>query len=306
MFNEERKLKFLEETRASKEYGISAFNASAPAEEAEGKDLCELDAETIQGLFDKSFGVRKRATESAITFMQSYVKWCKDHGFPTADSVFGLEIDISQKIRRTMVASPMHLQSILDQVFPPVEEETVDCIYRCYLWMVFAGVREADTVDVNVSDVDLETFTVHVGEKSFDIFREAIPAFRMACNATEFAYIHPKYRTMRNRFPGDKLMRGVRSDHVKLETVRPYVKKKLSEHGFDLSQRRVHLSGIFYKAFEAERCGFGVNFDDAVVEQLMSTQRTYGPNYTRGKAANMILRDFQDDYERWKKAFATE
>ena len=304
MFNEERKLRFLSETRASKDYGVSAFNATEKAEEEHGKDLCELDAETIQSLFDKSFGLRKRATESAIAFMQSYVKWCKDNGFQTTDSVFNLEVDTSQKIRRMMVASPMHLASIMDQTFPPVDAGTVDCIYRCYLWMIFAGVKEADTVNVNVDDVDWDTFTIQIGDRSYDIFREAIPAFRLACTATEFVYIHPRYKTTRNRFPGEKLMRGVRSDHVKLETVRPYVKKKFTEHGFDLSQGRIYLSGIFYKAFEAERCGFGVNFDDAVIDQLKSTDRTYSANYTRNKAAYTILRDFMDDYERWKKAFA--
>lgn len=306
MFNEERKLKFLSETRETSDYGISTFNATEGVEEECGKDLCELDASTIQNLFDKNFGVRKRATESAIAFMQSYVKWCKDNGFETSDGVFDLEVDISQKIRRTMVASPRHLASIMDQVFSPVESKTVDCLYRCYLWMMFSGLREPDTIEVNVSDIDLDTFTIQFGGKAFEIYKEAVPAFKMACTATEFVYIHPNYTTTMERFPGDKLIRGVRTDHVQLKTIRPYVRKKLRKHGFDLTQRLIRLSGIFYKAFEEERCGFDVNFDDAVVEQLQSTKRTYTANYTRGKAAYMITRDFMEDYERWKKAFAVD
>lgn len=306
MFNEERKLRFLSETRASKDYGISTFTATEKAEEALGKDLCELDAGTIQDLFDQNFGIRVRATKSAVNFMLSYVEWCRDNGFPTSNGVYELEIDLSQKIRRMMVASPMHLASIMDQIFEPVERGTVDCIYRCYLWMVFAGVNEPDTVNVNVDDVDLESFVIHFAEKSFDIYKEAIPAFRMACNATEFVYIHPRYTVTRNRCAGERLIRGIRAESIKPNVIRTYVERRFLKHGIELSQRRIRLSGIFYKVFEAERCGFGINFDEAVVEQLQSTHRTYSPNYRKSKAAYTILQDFLDDYDRWKKAFATE
>lgn len=306
MFNEERKMKFLSETRETTGYGISIFNATSKAEEEHGKDLCELDVDTIQSIFETNFGVRKRATESSTAFMQSYVKWCSDNGFPTSNSVFELEVDVSQKIKRTMVASPMHLASIMDQVFTPVESKTIDCLYRCYLWMVYSGLRESDTVEVNVDDVDLDTSIIQFGGKSFDIYNEARAAFRMACTATEFVYIHPNYTTTINRFPGERLIRGVRTDSMQLKTIRPIVSKKLSKHGLDLSLRLIRLSGIFYKAFDAERSGFGVNFDDAVIEQLQSTKRTYNKNYTRGKVVNMIMRDYLNDYERWKKAFTVD
>ena len=307
MYNEDRKLSFLQETRDSMEYGISLFRATEALETATDTDLCELDTEKLESLYEDSFGTRQRAIDSATALIQSYVSWCKKNGFPTSDAAFGLDVDISQKIRRMMVASPMHLASIMDQVFPPVDSGSVDCIYRCYLWMVFMGIMDVDTVDVMVNDVDFDDLKVVFGGRGYDLYRESIPAFRLACTATEFNYVHenPYYVSVRQRFAGDRLIRGVRADHVKIQSIKPYIKKRLTESGFNLSARRIRLSGIFYKAYEFERCGLEVNFNDEVMDQFLSKQREFSKNYSRNKAIKMIERDFQSDYENWKRAFCS-
>lgn len=89
---------------------------------------------------------------------------------------------------------PKHLQAILDKSFHPLESETVDCVYRCYLWMAFAGMEEANALEVKVSEIDFGPMLIEHGGKSYEIYREAIPAFRMACEATEFMYEHPNYK----------------------------------------------------------------------------------------------------------------
>lgn len=310
MYNQERKLKFLSEKRESSDYGISIFSATEAAEKALDKDLCELNAEVFDQIFEDSFGTRQRAVNTAIALLQSYVVWCREQGFKTSNAVFELDVDITSKIRRMMVASPMHLASILDQSFSPLEDGSVDCIYRCYLWMIFMGINDYDTVKVRVADVDFENLTVDYEGRKYDLYREALPAFRMACTATEFNYVHenPYYTSVRQRFPGELLMRGIRSDHMNLMSIRPYIKQKLSAKGFNLSARRIRLSGIFYRAYETERCGFEVNFNEPVLDQLegreRAKERTYSANYSRQKAAKAIERDFQNDYENWKKAFS--
>lgn len=305
MYNEERKIRFLEETRSSDNFGKSAFRTTEPYEVDAGQDLCELQEDTLQKIADRNFGSRSRTADSAIAFIRSYVTWCKEQGYPTNDGIYSVKTQMDEKMKRYMVASPKHLQDILSKSFMPVESESVDCIYQCYLWMAFAGLEETETVEVTVDEVNFTSMLIEHGGKSFELYRESIPAFRMACEATEFKYYHhnPDYTRIRSRFSGEHLMRGIRSDKVKLTTVKSVVQKAFIESEAELTYNKIRLSGTFYRAYEAERMGDKVNFDDYVAEQMLKRGSTYHSNYTRGKVANLIRRDLFDDYACWKAAF---
>lgn len=303
MYNEERKMQFLEETRSSTDFGRSVFRTTEPYEQEADKDLCELQTEIVQEIANKNFGSRTRTIDSTIAFLRSYVTWCKEEGYQTCDGIYGVETQMDEKMKRHMVASPKHLQSVLDKVFSPVENETVDCIYRCHLWMSFAGMDESEALDVMIDEVDFGTMLIEHGGKSFELYREAIPAFRMACEATEFKYEHPKYMQTRNRFPGKYLMRGIRSEKVKPTTVKSIIQKAFKANGIELTYSTIRMSGTFYRAYEVERMGEPVNFDILVSEHMAKMGSTYHSNYTRGKVARSIRRDLFDDYACWKAAF---
>ena len=304
MFNEERKLRFLKTERQSKEYGISIFNTTEEAEVKYGKDLCELEATEIQWLFEEHFGFRKRAADSAAALMRAYAQWCKANGYTVSNGVFEIVIDYKDKLRRKMVANPTQLEAILDDIFEPVDSRTVDCLYRCYLWMAFSGLRDYDSINVLVADIDLQNNLIHFGDSDYEIFNQSRSSFQMACEANSFVYIHnnPRYETLRARSAGDRLLRGVRGD-FKLATVRASVKHRLTDHNYDLSYSRIRLSGLFYKAYEAERAGFQFDFNPFVIEQLESKTRSYTQKYTKSKVAYAIRKDLLDDYARWKEAF---
>lgn len=303
MYNEDRKMRFLTETRSSTDYGRSIFNRTSECEEEAGVDLCMLPLSTLQTLANQNFGARTRAVYSAIAFMRSYVMWCKENGYDVVEDIYKVETQMDEKTKRLMVASPKHLQAILDKSFHPLESETVDCVYRCYLWMAFAGMEESDALEVKVSEVDFGSMLIEHGGKSYEIYREAIPAFRMACEATEFMYEHPNYKRMRSRYPGEYLMRGIRSDKIKSTTIKSVVQKAFKAHGIELTYGNIRLSGMFYRAYEVERMGDDVNFDDIIAEHIVKMDRTYHKNYTRSKVANLIKRDLFDDYACWKAAF---
>lgn len=309
MYNEERKMRFLEETRSSIGFGRSVFNTIAPYEQKEGKDLCELPIEILQPVANSNFGARTRTADSTIAFLRTYTTWCRGEGYPVGDGVYLLKTEMDDKVRRLMIASPKHLEAILNKAFNPVQAEMVDCLYRCYLWMVFSGLKDLEALDVKVSEVDFENMLIEHNGKSYELYREAVPAFRMACNATQFRYSNPNYSddkqgNYRNRYPGELLMRGIRSEQIKIATVRGSIGKAFKECGIETTINKIHLSGLFYKAYEMERCGEEVSFDGIVEERLSQMDRTYHKNYTRNKVANAIKRDLFDDYGCWKAAFA--
>jgi len=305
MYNEERKMRFIEETRNSVVFGSSVFRTTEPYEQKAGQDLCEFQTEALQDITNKNFGSRTRSVDSTIAFLRSYVLWCKEHGYPACDGIYGVKTQMDEKMKRYMVASPRHLQSILDKAFSPVEDGTVDCIYRCCLWMCFAGFEESETVEVKVDEVNFDSMKIEHGGKSFEIYRESVPAFRVACDATEFKYQHPLHSEIqiKDRFPGEYLMRGIRSAKVKEATVKSVIQKAFKSAGIELTYSKIRLSGAFYRAYEAERMGEQVRFDDIIVEKLIKRGSVYHKNYTRNKAVGLIQKDLLDDYACWKAVF---
>lgn len=308
MYNEERKMRFLTETRSAVAFGVSAFNTTGSYEHIADKDLCELPLEVLQPMMNESFGARTRTVDSTIAFIRAYVAWCKEQGYSTCDDAYQLKTEMDEKFKRMMIGSPLHLEHILNTAFEPVASETVDCLYRCYLWMAFAGLEEAETVEVTVDEIDFDTMTIEHGGKSYEIYREAVPVFKMACEATQFKYVNPNYAedkrvSYRNRYLGDSLLRGIRSSKLTLSTIRGIVGKKFKASGVETTYTKVRLSGLFYKVYEMERLGFPVNFDGYALERISKAEHTYHVNYTHNKLKGMIVSDLQDDYECWKAAF---
>lgn len=313
MYNEERKMRFLTETRSSKgaeDFGKSVFHTTEPYEQEAGKDFCELTIDVLQSIANTEFGVRTRTMETTIALFRSYVSWCKEQGYLTCDDVYELKTEMGDKVRRMMIASPAHLEVVLNKIFEPVQNETVDCLYRCYFWMGFAGLEESETVEVTVDEIDFSTMTIEHGGKSYEIYREAVPAFKMACEATQFRYIHPGYSSdkkqqgiYRDRYPGKHLLRGIRSSQIKLTTIKAHTGKKLKANGIETTYGKIRLSGLYYKTYEMERFGEPVNFDAIIVERISKTPQNYHRNYTRSKFASVIRRSLLEDYECWKAVF---
>ncbi len=303
MYNEERKMQFIESTRSSTAFGRSVFRTTGKYEEAAGTDFCELPMETVQEIVNGNFGTRTRSMNSYVAFLRSYVVWCKDNGCPTCDAIYHVQAQMDEKIKRRMVSSPRHLQATLDKVFQPVESKMVDCIYRCYLWMAFAGLEEEDALNVKVSEVDFSSMLIEHDGKSYELYREAIPTFRMACDATEFVYEHPRYKHTRNRCPGEYLMRGIRSEQIKLNTVKSIIQNAFKKNDVELTYGKLRLSGVFYRAYEAERMGDQVNFDTLITDHISKMGSAYHNNYTKGKVAGTLKRDLFDDYACWKAVF---
>ncbi len=305
MYNEERKMKFLTGTRSSPDFGKSVFRTTEPYEQEAGADLCELQLDVLQEIADRNFGFRTQTVDSTLAILRTYVLWCKEQGYRTEEGIFQVKIRMEDKMRRFMVASPKHLQSILDKVFAPVEEGTVDCIYRCLMWMAFAGVEEADALEVKTSEINFDKMLIEHQGGSFEIYREAVPAFKMACEATEFVYQHPLYgdEIKRSRFPGEYLMRGIRSEKLRLNTARGWVGKALKEKDIELSYGKLQISGLFYQAFELERFGQEVNFDDLVAERTIKTDHASSKNHKKHKLPYSKKKNLMDDYICWKSVF---
>lgn len=316
MYNEETKIKFIQDytnSESSGRFAVTVFNAFAPHEEAWGADLCTKTAEELQPAVDSVLCLRTRGQWSYLLLLRTYCKWCIAHKIPGAcDGAANINTVGVDKIRKQMVSGPMHLQKYLDDVFPPVEDESISILYRCYLWMAFGGVPEEDVTRIKCSDVDLDNMVIRFCGKSYDLYREAVPAFRLAATLTSFNYYHdnPVYVSRRDRYPGDTLMRGIKTlvtTEFLYRTLWSHQKKAIAEGKTEqnLSYRRVMLSGLFYRNYEMERIGLPLNFTDVVIEETKGKTYSLNRRMKVEHIQNRIMRGYLEDYQRWKFVFAT-
>lgn len=316
MYNQEVKIRFIREytqSMATESFAVTVFNLFAPYEEGWEADLCTRTTEELQVAADAVLSMRIQSQMQQLRIISAYCKWCVLNGVPGAtDGGTHIAFSGMDKMRMRMVSGPVHLQKYLDEVFPPVENETVSIVYRCYYWMAFAGIKETDVLSVKCADVDLSDLVIRFGGKEYDLYREAIPTFRLATTLTSFNYFHenPTYVARRERRAGDALIRGIKPlESLKsLQSAMGRPPKEAFETGKTrqrLTYRNVMLSGLFYRVYENERSGIPHNFADIVAE------KTEGKEYatSRGMSKKQILKQIEnrylEDYQRWKFVFFT-
>ena len=238
--------------------------------------------------------------ESVLHILRLYVKWCEHNGYPTSNGVFDIDADNVDRFKGLMVASPLHLQLSLDKAFNSPEAETIDCVYRAFFWMAYAGLEDYEALQVRAGDVDLVHMRVMFNDIPYELYREGIPCFERVCGLTEFVHKHPLYGSLRmNRVPGDLIMRGIKAD-ADLRTLRTTLNVKFKRYDVALTYKRIYLSGIFYRMYERERAGIPVDFNPIVATEL--SKREY-KSYNLVKISHHYRKGFLRDYKKWKEAF---
>ena len=309
MYNEEQKACFIRsytQSEKTAKIAVGVFNICESYEKAYNSDLCMMDTDKLQKIVDAVAGVRAASKWSRLSILRAYTKWCLAEGVPNATGNMNkINFVGLGKIRNTMVANPMHMQTYHNAVFEEETLNTIDILYRCYLWLGYGGIRESDLFKVKVSDVQFENMEVHYGLKTVYLYREAVPAFMRAVNSDKFTYLHPNYSTEIGRIPGDELLRGIKGN-MNIMTMRArlsrYAKEAVSAGRTEqhISFTRAALSGIFYRAYELERYGDIPDFESAVDEFMFGKEYAIGWDAARKK----LLREYLEDYQRWKLAFS--
>lgn len=316
MYNEGLKTKFVRgytNSISTAEVCQTIFNAFEQYEIEWGADLCTRSTEELQPVVGGLVGFRARSKWMRLIILKDYVKWCIGMKVPGAcDGMLKIETVGLEKVKHQTVASPLHLQRYLDSICEPESEETTDNIYRCFYWLAYGGVAEEDILSIKCSDVDLNNMVVRYNDTEVPIYREALPAFKNCVKLTQFVYKHPNYDKLvyKDRADGDTLVRGIRSapsiKAMRVELSRRS-KAKMDEGKTDLklSYFRVWISGLFYRMYERERAGMPVDFSAAAAQFMEG--KTYkldrGRNTPEAKK-RQLTRDYLEDYERWKLAFA--
>lgn len=321
MFNEERKLGFIEtvQSDARKAFAENMFERTEPYESKYGVDVAQMSRGQLLEMLEEVAGSRQSGMTSNMSVLRNYIRWCSE---VNVDGVSFAVLEIkkedigTKKLKRQFVANAVHLQRCMDAAFEKESEGTIDCIYRAFLWLAYIGIRDhSEAESVTTDEVDLMNMVVHHGGKEYLICREAVPSLKRCVEMKQIVYKHPNYTgvKLRDRLPGDKLLRGYvqnKSDIRICVNSKIKMKKFLPEGNNDemlnieLSYDRVWLSGRFYAIFEAENAGMRPDFNQMAEERMLENgydikSKSKVVRSRRSKIAG----EYMIDYERWKNAF---
>lgn len=316
MFNAEVKTEFIRQYTTDAAVARSLllmFNRLEPYEVDYGGDICTMPVESAQLVIDKEYGRSKSRSAETFIALKKYSKWAIHTGVPGAcDGLANVKDPSAEYIKERTVSGPKHLSICLDQMLLPAGSETMDDIYRCFIWLAFFGIPAEDAVEITTEEVDIRNLCITHNNKTYTICQEALPEVRNATTLNQILYIHenPHYERMRDRVPGNKILRGLRRD-IDLGYIRGLVGHKVTlarragKLKVQLGYTNVWRSGLFYRMYENERAGLLVDFRDAAIQHVLGDNDGADLNakFTPKYIANTINKLTQD-YNRWKLAYS--
>lgn len=307
IYNQIRKEHFIEELAVQKVKAYCVFKSSYPYEEQAGLDLCNLPLDALQKYVDENLGTGSDSSASLFSILQSYFEWCYRNEYTNINTLNQVTIDYDTKIKKHLVASPKHLSVMLDQSFCPIEENRLDILYRCFAWLAFSGVRQQHVMNVKSQDIHLDTMTIEFDGLAYEIYREAIPALRCACESDTFVYTGTapngvKTDFNRKRCDNEYLFRSFKNGKPGLNTMIQQVFPRIQANGFDITYNRVYMSGLFYRAFENERAGFPPNFDDEIMYRVQKNAADKDKD-ALNKSVWVTRSKLKSEYQQWKRVF---
>lgn len=318
MYNEDVKKRFVEDyssTKSSQAACVRLFNATEPFEQEWNADICTRSTEEIQTMLDHISSLTADSRYAQVAILKKYGKWCLACRIPKASSdilevnhfLGGLEI-----IRREMVANPVQLQEFLDRVFDPEVSESYDNIYRVYYWLHFMGVPKDKVMNIDKSLLDLNSLTLSIDNKKYEIYLESVPAFRNVAELTYFTYNRNGSLSPNRRIDGSNIMRGIRgvsSEKTIVTRMAARVRSATAEENGsqlrDLNCLRARQSGIFFRMLQRETRGFSVDFTEVAIDGMRENKcADEAHRSTYEKSLYRYVWRYKTEYERWKLAFS--
>lgn len=319
MYNNEKKMEFINEyARNDKEIELcmDTFEISERIEDELHKDVSSMSDEEIADVL-KVFS-KKWANQyhQRILILQEYVRYrlitLGDNEI--SGSIFKTNSKEISSVKKSMVSGPEHLNSFLNIVCRPEEENTIDDVYRVICWLAFGGMRETDAYCVKSEDVDMQNMIISNNDSGIDIYKESIRALNNCIKSSYFVYTNNNYKEKitRKRIDGDILLRGVRSYAPSSRTFRNvlnqkciYFKEKMGGD-FQTNYNKIYMSGIFYRVFQIESDGWYPSFR-LIAEDFTKDKKYWfsvkDVKYNMEYKISSKEKEYLERYAEWKMAF---
>lgn len=299
MYNEERKIQFLNSAYQGSSAGVQTFRIFAEYEERFGKDLALFHSTEMEMVLSDCFDETSVEAYHAILALKQYLRWCKHQAFQTTNAIDQLEINEVGKARATLFSSPFHLAHEMTRVFGDVEERWTSVLYHAFLWLIFAGMKDEDILNLHKDQFHLEWAAVISRDIRYPVCQEGIRAVYLAATLPAFCVPHGSGRLlMRKRISSQFMFSGVSSASIRRTAIHSQISRLAKSYHSNLSPRHVRLSGFFVRAHMREKIGIQPDFTE---DAIMLASRESGEE--RRQSKQRFQRELKKDYAAWKQAF---
>lgn len=256
------------------------------------KDLCRFETADLEKLFLDRFGLSVRNNHHALLVVKLYAEFCEALGVQISDAIDGFTIDMSDKIRKLMVASPLHLSMKLQQAYGHINSGSMDCLYCCVAWLAFAGVDRGALPTIANDNVDLKSMCVTINDHRYPLYKEATQVFDYALHSKSFIVSNSRGAFVKDRVQDERLLRGIKNSSINVESMLRNMNDKARRRGVSLVYTPLRQSGAFYRVFELERIGFEPDFTPIITDGICQG------------GVHVDDHRIRQDYESWKQAFS--
>ena len=330
MCGEKYKLNFISSYTSSSRlhtYIKQLFEKFREIEMQTRQDLCELPESDIRNVID---AMEDDKAAKALIVIRDYVEWrikLARHSQVSCNinkGILAMETNVIKKTRETMISDPLHLQKKLDRAFPYEISGTIDCLYRVYAWLVYAGMKEEETVKVERSAVDLDEMVVRHNGEAYEIYGFAKEAFEKALALQAFKFLHGNTEYNLSRAFSSKLLGGSDDERynsnvknsidengaIKLSSIHTKLSKiSAAPKGDDsintdvkLSYKRIYESGLFHRIWIDEINGLTRTYDKHIKSEYPE-RNTDQTDKNRKMHIEESIRRTDTSYKMWKIAF---
>lgn len=319
-YNHDRKVAYLEYKKTSKgpdyydKTERTLFEHFKPYEEKWGSDLSEQPSEILIDVLNNSGGLKKKSVRNNIYIIKDYLRWCESRGYVvngTLEELDCVKVRPVERFRQQMVSSPAHLRDSVslkivsdDNGFfecglQPPSSETIDIVYRVFLWMAFMGIPRETAFKITKEDVDIRASIIYYDGRAYRIYDEFEPDFVRACTLDSFVF-GVSGRKMRS--PGNLILRGLGNSSPNYNTIASQVTRKLSCNsrikGGVMTYERAYWSGIYYRVYTRENKGYPIDFSEVIAIELSKAKSN-----SKTKTAKRLHLRYRQEYLTWKEAF---
>lgn len=297
MYNEKQKMGFINNftnSESTKTRLKKLFNLAEIFEHRLKKDISLFTKKETINFITKHGGKTTGSINSTISLLRQYVSWCINNrilgkdGVNVLDDIRFSDISYMSIHKDAYIGSPEHFEQYADNYGYDVRIDSNDNMAYAALWLSYCGID--DVMNVKKSDVHLEQGYIEYNYKRYKIYPQAIPTLKKALNMMVFSVSRKNgsYVDLQIKDTPYILRLTVPVNYYKMSTM-----ISIKECTGNLTIESTYRSGIYYRMYEDERRGNPLKYTEILNDSGIHKKL---PNASQ-------VRDFENDYNQWKKTF---
>lgn len=244
---------------------IADLNLFAEYEEQYHCDLLLLDVDIIADVVRAKEATSKTVLSRIWRTLSRYEKWSAENGFPVTGNIKSAKEISKYSVSLSVIESPRHLETMVEETFPPISENLVDNITRAIVWAIYIGIPRDDIPNLKRENFNMADGVINISHESYKIYPEAEIIFR---HILKNDAVNAKIGRKIISYKKEECVLTYPSDFVRREHWTAYnsriaaIRQKSNKGNSYLKHSVIRSNGIFYRIYVQELQGTPVKLQD--------------------------------------------